>query len=185
MRDYNFFEIYDNKKKFSLNPRSPFFIGGIVVLVCVLLSIGLILRNRILLDNIESATEKWLRTKSSQEYISADKLQNSLDAMEDYEKNADIALGKFSLANFINSKLIADLFKELPSNVVVTDFDLKGLDLRITCDAPNRETAAELLLGLKQTGLFEMVKLDSVVTNEDNFGSVVRINGILKAGEAE
>ena len=185
MKDYNFFEVYDNKKSFSLNPGSPFFIGGIIILICLILSAGLIIRNRILMDSIDSSTTEWLSTKNSQDYILADQLQKSLDSMKDYEKGADSALEKFRLADIIDTKLIGDLFEGLPSTDVVTYFNLEGLNLSMTCDVPRREAAAELLLGLKETGLLETVKLDSVDTNQDDLTSIVRIIGILMAGEEE
>ncbi|SHJ36838.1 hypothetical protein [Parasporobacterium paucivorans] len=185
MRDYNFFEVFESKKGVKLNPRSPFFIAAVIIAVCVVLSLGLVVRNWILTKNIDSATEELAKTKTSQEYILANELQNSMDAMTEYEKSADTTLEKFTSADIIGSQLMTDIFKGLPSNAVVIFFNLEGLDLKMTCDVPNRETAAELLLGLKQTELMQTVKLDTIETKQDNTGLVVRVYGVLKAGEAE
>lgn len=185
MRDYNFFEIYQSKKGLNIKPTSPFFIGALIILLCVLLSAGAIARNVLLTQDILAATSELDSMKASEEYILADKLLSNIDSMKKYEEEGDLALENFQSSDILNTALLTALFKGVPVNGTLTDFYIDSANVEMTFEVPDRKSAATLLLGLKETDLFLDLHLSSVYSGEDVAGFSADIHGILKAGEIE
>ncbi len=181
MNDYNFFSGYERKKGLEFNLNSPYFLGAVILVLFVLLSVGSLVRNLILTMEINSRTNKAESLKSSDDYVLANDLQNSLTAMGNYDVSAALALKKFKDAQVLNSELISTFLNGVPANVVVVSFGMESTKFGMTCRAPNRKIAAELLQNLKATGLCQEIQLSSVVNNPDGT-CVVSIDGILKAG---
>ena len=183
MNDFNFFSGYQRKRGISFNIHSPYFLVAVILFLCVGASIGVYVNNFITTLHINSLTEQVDTLKKSDDYIVADKYQKSLDAMAKYDAGADLALKKFQSAQIIDSNLISTLLKGVPTNVKVVSFGMENLSFGLTCNAPNRKAAADLLLGLKETGLCENIQLNSVTNKDVGSGVVVSINGTLKVGQ--
>ncbi len=185
MNDYNFFSGYQRKKGIQINPGSPLFISVIIVLVCAGISAFLVVKNNALEKEIAEMSARAESIKVSQEYTQANNIQNSLDAMKQYDSGASIALENFYSCNLLNTELITGLFAGIPSSVRISSFSMDSLNVTMTCSLTSRKAASELLLGLKGTNLLYDVRLSSVSSNQDGTGSVAIISGVLKEGGAE
>lgn len=185
MSDYNFFSEYQKKKKLELNPSSAYFWGGIIILICIIAIAGALARNYVLTSQIESIESSIAQIKSDADYVRANELQQSLDAMSEYETEADRALEKFQQSQIIDTELISALLKTVPTNSTVVSFGMQGTGFGMTCNVPSRKVASELLLNLENTDLCENIKLNSVSLNETGDGYVVSLDATLKAGESE
>lgn len=185
MNDFNFFSIYQKKRGLDLNPGSPYFISGIIVLVCVALTAGIFIYNLILSRQIEAANSETIQIKASQEYTEASYYQNSLQAMSNYEAGADHALLKFQASNVIRTELLEAIWKGLPVNVRMTSFTIDQTTINMSFQIPNRRAAAELLKGLKETGLFQEIHLGAIGAGTDTPTMSTTVTGTLKAGEAK
>ena len=182
MRDYNFFSIYEKKRDFIFNIKSPYTISGIIILLCILLSAGFIIRNMILENNIQEMQAQIDSIQKSSDYKEANELNNRIDAMNKYEQIADIALENFQAADTLDSELINNLFKGIPANAVITDFTIINTGFSMSCNVPSRKAAAELVLGLKGTNLLHEVQLISVSLQEGNTYKAM-LDGVLKVGD--
>lgn len=182
MNDYDFFSGYKRKKGINLDFNSPYFLGAIILIICVALSVASVARNIVLDSRIDSLTQEADAIKSTDNYLLANELQSGLDAMADYDIGASSALRKFKEAKVLDSNLISSLLKGVPANVTVTSFKIDSVGFVMICDVPGRKAAAELMQGLKETGLCQEVRLNFVTNNPDNSGGSVNIDGILKAG---
>ncbi len=183
MNDYNFFSSYQRKNWMAFDIRSPYFLGVLILIICAGFTAGVYVNNFITTMQINSMTAEVDTIKKNEDYIAADKFQKSLDAMIKYDASADLALKKFQSAQVLDSELISSLLKGVPTNVKVVSFGMDSTSFGITCNAPDRKVAAELLLGLKETGLCDDIQLNSVTSKEDGSGVVVSINGTLKVGQ--
>lgn len=61
-------------------------IGIILVVLCILLSLGLYLRNTMLQAQIDNMADELAQIQISKEYLEANRLMTSLDAMKEYDK---------------------------------------------------------------------------------------------------
>ena len=71
MNDYNFFEIYERKKGFEFNLRSPFVQGGIIVALVLILTLFAVGRNIFLTVKINTLNNQSYEVKQTEEYIEA------------------------------------------------------------------------------------------------------------------
>lgn len=185
MNDFNFFSSYQKKKGLDLNPGSPYFISGIIVLVCIVLTSGIFIYNLILMKQIESEQAKTMEIKATEEYTKASYYQNSLQAMTSYETGADLALQNFQSSDVIRTDLLTNLWKGLPVNVRMTAFTADQTKITMSFGIPNRKAAAELLKGLKETGLFQEIHLGTIAASEESTTLSTTVDGTWKAGETK
>ncbi len=185
MKDYNFFSEYQTKKGINIDAKSPLFIGSLVLIICVAICVGLIVRNAMLANQIESLNAEIQTIQSTQEYADAMILKDSIDSMAQYDQSAQAVLTQFQLSNVISTDLINTIASKLPSTVSITTFTMDNAGVNFTFSVPNRKAAAELLLSLKSTGLFLDVQLNSVGTTAEGAGSIASITAVMKAGEAK
>ena len=150
MSDYNFFSDYQKKKKLELNPNSIYFWGGIIILICILAMIGVLVRNYVLTSQIQSIEMSTVQIKSDADYVKANELQQSLNAMLAYDAQAEITLQKLEQLQIINSDLVSSLMNGVPKNITVDTFGMDNISFGMTCNAPDKKSAAELLLGIKK-----------------------------------
>lgn len=195
MRDYNFFEIYEKQGVLSINEKSPLFIGIIIVLLVVVLAIGLVVRNVVLQYQINDYTEKTIKIKASREYIEANKIQNSISAMQKYDEYASIALEKFQASNLIGTEVLTRLSSSIPLQASLNSIRMNNGVMDASFNVADRKTAAELVLSLKESGLFKNVHLSSLTIGSGTTNYTAAIQGIMmekeiaedtdKEGEAE
>jgi len=184
MNDYNFFEVYGRKSSFEISLRSPYFIGAVVILLCILMSLGLLTRNFIMGRQIVNIHSQISTIQASPEYLKAVQLSNSIDAMKQYDSSADGVMSLFEKNNVISTELLETLSAQLPVTVTLTNFNMDNASANFTFNAPTRKAVSELVLRLKNSGLFQDVSFNSVTTTETG-GVEVTINAVMKAGEAE
>ena len=158
--------------------------SAIIALILVLISTGFIVRNLILANEVNQANSKLDAIKATQDYQDATRLQDSIAAMSEYDNSADVALKAFQDAGILNVKLLNKLSASIPSSASFTSIAATNSKIEIYCDVPSRKVAAEVLLDLKNSGLFQDVQLGSVTTKSatGSAGYTVNISTILKAG---
>lgn len=181
MNDYNFFTASHNKRRLQFNAHSPYFLAFVVILIFGTVAGWLYIDNILTARQIDLLNSQITNIKSSEDYIAANKLQKSIDAMTKYDTSANLVLKDLNNAKVLDSELISSLLGGVPTNVTIVSFGMNGNSFGMTCNAPNRKIAAELLLGLKETGLRDDIVLNSV-TSKDTGGVVVSIDGTLKEG---
>ena len=184
MKDYNFFEDYQTKRGISIDIKSPLFIAALVLLICVAASIGLVGRNLIMTSQIGSINEEIQTLQASQKYIKASQLELSVNSMVQYDQSAQGVMQTFLSSSVIGTEFMKTLAHKLPATVTMTTFTLDNASANFTFNVPNRKAAAELLLSLKDSGLFQYVELSTVFTDDTN-NSTAGITAILKAGEVK
>jgi hypothetical protein len=182
MNDFNFFSVYEKRKGIKFDLDSPYFMGVVILIICVIFSIGFLSRNLILNIQISAMTKKIETIKQTDDYATANDLQNSINAMVNYDTSAALALKKYQDAKVLDSGLVSSLLSGVPANVSVVSFGISDTGFGMTCNVPNRKIAAELIQDLKATGLCQEIQLNSVTNNPDGSGCVVSIDGVLKAG---
>lgn len=184
MKDYNFFEDYQAKRGISIDIKSPIFIAALILLLCVAGSIGLVARNMILTSQIGSISAEIQTLQASQKYINASQLELSVNSMAQYDQSAQNVMQTFQSSSVLGTEFMKTLAGKLPATVTMTTVTLDNASANFTFSVPNRKAAAELLLSLKDSGLFQYVELSSISTDETN-KSNAGITAILKAGEAK
>lgn len=185
MRDYNFFSAFDKKKGLDINPKSPYFIALIIVIVAVLATAGLVIRNMVLTDQIAELNDKIAVMQTSAEYQEALKLQSALSNLAEYEKGADIVLADFKSSNVLGTAVLDQLAASLPSTAVMLNLKLNHEQLTGTIGVPDKRTAAELILRLEESGLFSSVHAPNVFQIAGQPGFVVSVECEVKAGEIQ
>lgn len=185
MRDYNFFEQYSKKKSKTINARSPFFIALIIIILGVVLCLGAVGRNIYLAMQLNELNEEILIITSSKEYIEANSLQQSLDAMKQYDQAAQEILKKFQESDLIGTEIMKTLTGALPGTVTLTSVTMDNANASFVFAAPDRKAAAELLTNLKECGLFQEVELNSITSDPNSGALSVTVNAVMKAGEIE
>ena len=103
--------------------------------------------------------------------------------MSEYDATADVSLKAFTESGILGTGLLNKFSAALPSAVSVTSLTFSSSKLDMACEVPSRKVAAELILALKNSGLF----LDVQVSTISNSGAAVagytlNISTILKAG---
>lgn len=181
MNDYNFFSEDQKKRRVFLNIHSPYFLGVMVLIICTLISTGLIIDNMLTENRIETLANQVNEIKKNPDYETAEKLQQTLDIMSKYDSSATSVLSDFNKLKLIDSDLITKILGCIPNNVTVVSFGIENQNLGMTCNAPDRKTAADLLYLLRDSGVFEDIQLNSVTSKDGINGVSVSINGTLKA----
>lgn len=185
MRDYNFFSAFDKKKGLDINPKSPYFIALIIVIIAVLASAGLVIRNMVLIDQIAELTDQTVAIQTSQAYKDARELQLALEYMAEYETNADIVLADFENSNVLGTAVLDQLTASLPSTAAMLNLKLNHEQLVGNISVPDKRTAAELILRLEDSGLFSSVHAPNVFQVAGQPGFVVSVECEVKAGEVQ
>lgn len=184
MRDYNFFEIYEKKKGINIQPKSTIFVCLVLLFLVILISIGLVVWNFYLTYTMDKYNEKVTLVKASEEYIEAERLISSIDAMEEYDKIAEIALGKFNAYNLIGTDILTKISSTIPVNATVNNMNINNGMLNLNLNVPDRIVAAELILNLKESNLFKKVHL-STITSNDSGGYLANVQCIMKEKDLE
>jgi len=186
MKDYNFFIDYQKKKGATINVKSPYFIGAVILLIVGAISCGLLVANQLMVQKIEDLKQEAAAVTASEDFIEASRLKESIDAMNQYERSAAAIQKKFDESNVIGTDLIKAITAKVPSTVSMSSFDMDNAGANFRFNVPNRKAAAELLLSLKDTGLFQEVALNSITPgSEETGGLIAEISTVMKAGEAE
>ena len=175
MRDYNFFSAFDKKKGLDINPKSPYFIALIIVIVAVLATAGLNVRNMILnneLGDLQLAVEN---IRASAEYQEALALQSEMETLSEYEKGADIVLADFERQNALGTTVLNQLTASLPATSSIITMNMNHATFTATLNVPDRRTGAELILRLEESGLFQMVHASSLTQAQGQTGFVMAI----------
>ena len=185
MRDYNFFEAYQKKRNLSIDVKSPVFLGIIVIILILAVSVASVLQNVILAARLASTSIELSSIQASEEYQKAIKLQDSITAMTGYDQNAEAALQKINEGDVLGTKFLTKLASALPSTSSIQSVSLNRMTATINIDVPNQRAAAELVGNLEKSGLFLQTSLISVTKNQEAGNFTASINAILKAGENE
>jgi hypothetical protein len=183
MKDYNFFEIYEKKKGISINPKSVTFIGLVLLMLLILVSLGAVGKNFYLSYHIDKLTADTERMKAGREYGEAQKIQDSVDAMKDYDKKAETALNKFINTNTMGTDTLAKISSAIPAGVKLDGMNMNHEMVSFFFTVPDRAASAELTANLKALDIFEDVHLVSVTLKEDKIQYTVNIECIMKAGD--
>ena len=185
MRDYNFFSAYDKKKELKISPSSPYFIAGIILLVAVLATAGLVVRNVLLEGQIQDVRDEITALQSSQEYADAMGLQAAMDALTQYERSADVVLADFERSDMLGTELLDQLAATVPATAVVTSMSLTNANFAATYTVPDKKAAAELILQMENSGLFNKVHAPNISQSEGQAGYIVSVQCSMKGVEAE
>lgn len=182
MRDYNFFSAFDKKKGLDINPKSPYFIALIIVIVAVLATAGLVVRNVLLESKIAELQDEIAVIAASTEYQEALKQQEELNNLEEYEKYADIVLSDFQQHNIIGTDILDQFTASLPSTVTTISMSINNATMTANFSAPDKRTVAELLLRLEESGLFSSVHAPNIAQVDGQTGFTVAVECEMKAG---
>jgi Tfp pilus assembly protein PilN len=191
MRDYNFFEIFEKKRTGAIRKSPSLLIGIVLLLLIGGVSVGLVVRNMSLEKQISDYEDKIGAIKTSSEYIEANKLQDSIDALKQYDENAEIALNKFQASNLLGTEILTTLSSAIPSQASLKSLRMNNGFLDASVDVPDRKTASELILNFKESGLFQDVHLANLTLNQGGttYTAVVQCfmknEEISREGEAE
>ncbi len=180
VRDYNFFEVYEKKKGININPKSTVFVCAMLLLLVVAVSIGLIIWNLFLSYQIEDYTEKANEIKASENYQEADKLEQSINAMNAYDKNAEVALEKLEKGDLLGTEVMAKIASTIPAGASINSLNMNNAVALFAFSVPDRRAAAELLMNMKETAIFSDVHLASVSASRGGTGLTANIQCILK-----
>ncbi len=183
MKDYNFFNIYDKKKGISINPKSVTFIGLVLLTLFLLISLGTVGRNFYLAHQISSLSTETEQMKTSSEYIKAQKIQTSVDAMKEYDLNAEIALKKFRNINALGTAALSKISSAIPAGVYLNSMTMDHVVTSFFFNVPDRNATAELMSNLKGLDIFLDVHLVSIMPNTDGVLYSANIECVMKAGE--
>lgn len=185
MRDYNFFSAYDKKKELRIGPSSPYFIAGIILVLAVLATAGLVGRNMLLERDIQALQDETAALQATASYQEAQALNAAWNSLVDYETSADAALADFE-ANDVSATAFLDrLTAALPSTVTLDSISADHAYMMATFQVPDKRTAAELVLRLEESGLFESVHMPSVSQRQGQVAFLASVNCVRKAGEEE
>lgn len=185
MRDYNFFSAYDKKKELKISPSSPYFIAGIILLVAVLATAGLVVRNMMLENEIRALQDETAALQATAEYAEAIDLQKKWDSLLEYEKNADVVLADFETHNVLGTAFLDQFSASLPATAAMLSMNLNHATMTGTFQVPDKRTAAELILQLEDSGLFQSVHSPNISQTEGQTGYTVVIECERKAGAVE
>lgn len=185
MRDYNFFSAYDKKKELKISPSSPYFIAGIILLVAVLATAGLVVRNMLLESDIQALQDETAALQATAEYQEAMQAQQALDRLNEYEINADAVLTDFENHDLLGTTFLDQLTASLPNNVTTLNLSMNNAAFMGNFRIPDRKTGAELILRLEESGLFSEVHTSGLTQAEGLAGYTISIQCEVKAGEVE
>lgn len=183
MTDYNFFSIYEKKKGMVLDIKSPYFAGGLLVAIAVLVALVLVGLNLYSGFRILSMTQELDSLKANQEYQDAVFYQQSIQAMSSYDRAAQIALDKFNSNNKLTTVYLAKLASFIPDPIVIKSLTIDNANLSLSCSAVDRRAIAELIKSLNESGLFLNTIVSSVMLDDQTQTFNASIYCIIKDGE--
>jgi hypothetical protein len=182
MRDYNFFESCQRRKGFRINIKSPVFLGFTAILLIVIASGGIAVQNAIVKAELADATEKLAVIQASPGYQETVALQNSINSLNEYDRNASIALERIEAGKkILNTGFLKAVSGVIPSTVTLQTASLTSVNAAFSFRTPDRKTAAELVHDLDHSGLFLQTTLVSL-TSDGSGGCTASINCMIKAG---
>jgi len=191
MRDYNFFEIFERKRTATISKSPSLLIGIILLLLIGGLSVGLVVRNMNLEKQISDYNDQFLAIQTSSEYVEANRLQDSIDALKQYDENAKTALDKFQASNLLGTEVLTTLSSAIPVQASIKSIRMNNGFMDASVDVADRKTASELILNFKESGLFQDVHLANLTLNQGGttytagVQCFMRDEEISKEGEAE
>lgn len=185
MRDYNFFDPYLKKKGLSINFKSPVLFFFLVLLLILGASGALVYQNMMLNDQKAEVSVALQTLYAGDEYKEAETLTKAISAMSEYDQYAAMALEKIEKGSILGTAFFERFTSALPSTVSLTNLDANTASASFSASVPTRKAAAELLLRMEATKLFQQIRLNSVVTDIDNGGYSATFDGVLKAGESK
>lgn len=181
MRDFNFFEAYGRKKS-TFNLNSPFFLASVLVGLAIIFTILLFGRNMLLIEDIKDVRGQIDTLSSNPLYEEALAVKDRIDGLNQYDSQASAVLEQFLDENIITTRFFDDLLLEIPSAVVLTEFNIDNSVAIMNVQARNRKAVAETVLRLKESGLFKEVTFETIVGQEGSNIVDVVINATMKAG---
>jgi len=185
MKDYNFFSIYSKRRKQGIDFHSPYVIGLSIVAIFVLLTVGVAARNMFMGKNIQAMRTEVDAIKASDTFIEADKLRINIQAMEQYDKNAQVVLDAFQEAKILGTSFLQQVAGAVPAGIVLDNITANSSVVQIICTVPTRKAAAEFQLYLKELPLFQNVHMDSIILKEGT-GLIAGIECVIRrAGEEQ
>jgi hypothetical protein len=182
MRDYNFFEIY-KRKTITTKEKTPVLVSVIAILMVVGATVGIMLLNAQMEGNIKSYQAEIEDMKSSEIYMEAERLESNLAAMKEYDKYAEKALEKLDRSHVLGSEFMSTIASVLPINTSILAIQADQAYAHGDFLIPNRREGAELILALKQSGLFSYVHANNIFQEEDGGRYIISIVCDLKVGE--
>lgn len=185
MKDYNFFEIYEKKKGISINPKSVTFVGLVLLSIFILISFGAVGRNIYLDHKISVLAADTEVMKTSSKYLEAEKIQTNVDAMKEYDTYAQIALNKFKSVNTLGTSTLSKISSAIPAGVSLNSMTIDHIQTSFSFVVPDRKSAAELIVNLKDLDIFLDVHLVSVIPNTGGVMYAANVECLMKAGEKD
>lgn len=182
MRDYNFFEPYQQKSSGNIRIKSAGFLSALLIIIIAGVSIGIIASNKVIASENAQAEYELQQLQASPGYAAADALKKSIDALDSYDKNAEIALEKINIGQIVNTNFLTRLAGVIPENTKILSIDLTKTYANFRFEVPSLAVAAELLDSLDQSGLFVHTNLNAVESSGE-IGYEADIFTIMKAGE--
>lgn len=185
MRDYNFFEHYQRRKDASINFKSPFFFGIIIILLIIALSAGLLVRDKVLSARLSDLQSQLQTIQSSAEYQAADQISKRISAMSEYDQYAATALDRIEQGDVLGTEFMNDLSGILPSSVILQSASINRATASFVFTVPDRKAAAELIKHFDESELFIKASLTSLTAQQDVNNFTATIDCVLKAGEVQ
>ena len=182
MRDYNFFEPYQQKSSGNIRIKSAGFLSALLIIIIAGVSIGIIASNKVIASENAQAEYELQQLQASPGYAAADALKKSIDALDSYDKNAEIALERLGKGDLVNTDFLTHLSSIMPENTKILSMEVTKTYANFRIHTPNLAVAAELLDSLDQSGLFVHTNLNAVESSGE-IGYEADIFTIMKAGE--
>lgn len=165
--------------------RSPYVLGLLAILAFALLTVGLIVGNMFVQNDVDALKAEIDTIKASSAFAEADKLRTNINTMQQYDKNAQAALEKFAAAKILGTSFLEEIAGVVPAGANLSTLTTNRSVVQIACTVPSRKAAAELQLHLKELPLFESVHMSSLKAQGDT-GFIATIECIIgKAGELQ
>src|SRR5665647_2308175 len=117
MNDYNFFSIYKKRRKQGVDFHSPYVIGLLSIVIFAMLTFGLVARNMLMENHIQALRAQVDNIKASSAFIEAEKLRINIETMQQYDKNAQVVLGKFEEAKVLGTSFLEQVAGAMPVGV--------------------------------------------------------------------
>jgi len=170
MYDYNFFEHYKSKKKTNKDGNglvSLVFLIGIVVLG-VITANSYFQNGLIVKDNLEMSTE--LALAENVELFSRIESKQTLNIqLKDMSANLIVASSVIDQREVIRIELINNLVLSLPSDAQILNLSIDQGMITLNGVAAQRSAIAEFQKNLRDTGVFPLITVAGINTQEDDF----------------
>lgn len=185
MKDYNFFAAYDKKKDLKIDRKSPYFIAVILLILAVLATGGLLVRNMMLEKDIVALRDETASIQASDDYKEAKMFQDMLANMDAYDQSAETILSDFEKQNVLGVEILDTLTAALPANTPLISLSVDHALMSAFFSIPDKKAGAELLLHLEKSGLFTEIHSPNIFVLANQPGYVLSVEGEMKAGESK